>query len=148
MKFVETFRMVVDILGVFPHPLIIKIRVPALFNKSMIIHYQGKFARNAIIELRLDVSCGVGTQAIGLACKGFHVIASDLSERAIERTRREASARNLDISFSWMAVFRMRASLVGGCRPIHLEPYMDRERWQLEHRRVVTPFGVLERCSF
>ena len=46
------------------------------------------------------------------------------------------------VSLLWMAVFRMRASLVGGCRPIHLEPYMDRERWQLEHRRVVTPFGV------
>ena len=49
---------------------------------------------------------------------------------------------SLIVSLLWMAVFRMRASLVGGCRPIHLEPYMDRERWQLEHRRVVTPFGV------
>jgi ubiquinone/menaquinone biosynthesis C-methylase UbiE len=46
------------------------------------------------------------------------------------------------VSLLWMAVFGMRASLVGGCRPIRLEPYIDQERWQLEHRRVVTPFGV------
>jgi ubiquinone/menaquinone biosynthesis C-methylase UbiE len=46
------------------------------------------------------------------------------------------------VSLLWTAVFGMRASLVGGCRPIRLEPYMDQERWQLEHRRVVTPFGV------
>jgi SAM-dependent methyltransferase len=52
------------------------------------------------IKTILDVSCGVGTQALGLARKGFHVIASDLSKRSIERARREASARDLDISFS------------------------------------------------
>jgi ubiquinone/menaquinone biosynthesis C-methylase UbiE len=46
------------------------------------------------------------------------------------------------VSLLWMAVFGMRASWVGGCRPIHLEPYIDQNRWQLEHRGVVTPFGV------
>jgi len=46
------------------------------------------------------------------------------------------------VSLLWMAIFRMRASLVGGCRPIRLEPYIDQDRWQLDHRRVVTPFGV------
>jgi 2-polyprenyl-3-methyl-5-hydroxy-6-metoxy-1,4-benzoquinol methylase len=33
----------------------------------------------------LDVSCGIGTQAIGLAQRGFVVIASDLSAGAIAR---------------------------------------------------------------
>jgi ubiquinone/menaquinone biosynthesis C-methylase UbiE len=46
------------------------------------------------------------------------------------------------VSSLWMAVFRMRASLVGGCRPIRLDPYAGRGRWQLEHRGVLTPFGV------
>lgn len=46
------------------------------------------------------------------------------------------------VSFLWMAVFRMRASLVGGCRPIYLERYADLERWQIEYRNVLTPFGV------
>jgi hypothetical protein len=46
------------------------------------------------------------------------------------------------VSALWMAVFRMRASLVGGCRPIRLDSYVDQNRWQLEHRRVLTPLGV------
>ena len=46
------------------------------------------------------------------------------------------------ISFLWMTVFRMRASLVGGCRPICLEQYIDPKRWHFEYRNVLTPFGV------
>ncbi len=42
----------------------------------------------------------------------------------------------------WMALFRLRPSLVGGCRPIRLEAYPDTETWQVLHRRVVAPFGV------
>jgi glycine/sarcosine N-methyltransferase len=37
-----------------------------------------------------DGTCGIGTQAIGLALLGHHVTAADLSERAIERAGREA----------------------------------------------------------
>ena len=48
----------------------------------------------------LDVSCGVGTQALGLAARGLDVTGSDLSTTAIERARREASMRGLDIRFS------------------------------------------------
>jgi SAM-dependent methyltransferase len=48
----------------------------------------------------LDVSCGIGTQAIGLAQKGYAVTASDLSAGAIERARAEADSRGLQINFS------------------------------------------------
>lgn len=48
----------------------------------------------------LDVSCGIGTQAIGLAKRGFRTTASDLSEREIERARREALACGVQIAFS------------------------------------------------
>lgn len=48
----------------------------------------------------LDVSCGIGTQAIGLASKGYKVTASDLSSKEIERAREESLKRNLDVSFS------------------------------------------------
>jgi SAM-dependent methyltransferase len=48
----------------------------------------------------LDVSCGIGTQALGLAGRGYRVTASDLSERAIERARAEAQGRGLAIDFS------------------------------------------------
>jgi len=46
------------------------------------------------------------------------------------------------VSSLWMTVFRMRPSLVGGCRPIRLESYVNFEEWQLKHQRVLSPFGV------
>lgn len=48
----------------------------------------------------LDVSCGIGTQALGLAELGHEVIASDVSSAAITRARSEAQRRGLSISFS------------------------------------------------
>lgn len=48
----------------------------------------------------LDVSCGIGTQAIGLAMRGYSVTASDLSEKEIERARQEARRNSVLIDFS------------------------------------------------
>jgi SAM-dependent methyltransferase len=48
----------------------------------------------------LDVSCGIGTQALGLAALGHTVTACDLSSGAVERARREAAQRNLAIDFT------------------------------------------------
>lgn len=48
----------------------------------------------------LDVSCGIGTQAIGLAKRGFTVTASDLSAVAITRAKVEAQRRAVEIDFS------------------------------------------------
>lgn len=48
----------------------------------------------------LDVACGIGTQAIGLARRGFEVVGSDLSAGAIDRAREEARARGLAIDYS------------------------------------------------
>lgn len=46
------------------------------------------------------------------------------------------------VALLWKAIFHARASLVGGCRPIRIEDYIDQDRWQLEYRNVLTPFGV------
>ncbi len=48
----------------------------------------------------LDCSCGIGTQAIGLAERGYRVHATDLSPAAVERATEEAKTRDLSISFS------------------------------------------------
>lgn len=48
----------------------------------------------------VDVSCGIGTQAIGLASLGYDVEASDLSSQAVQRARAETEKRHLDINYS------------------------------------------------
>ncbi len=48
----------------------------------------------------LDVSCGIGTQAIALARHGYCVTGSDISANAIERAEHEARARGAKVLFS------------------------------------------------
>ncbi|HUZ93871.1 MAG TPA: class I SAM-dependent methyltransferase [Edaphobacter sp.] len=47
----------------------------------------------------LDCACGIGTQAIGFAAMGHHVVASDLSPAEVKRAQYEAQCRSLRISF-------------------------------------------------
>jgi glycine/sarcosine N-methyltransferase len=48
----------------------------------------------------LDCSCGIGTQAIGLARLGWHVCGTDISERSLERARAEAIRLGAEVSFA------------------------------------------------
>jgi len=78
------------------------------------IERQGR-ALDAVIRARLgdgahavlDVTCGIGTQALGLAALGHRVTASDLSPGSVARARDEAARRGLGISFT---VADMRAA--------------------------------------
>ncbi|MGV9563828.1 class I SAM-dependent methyltransferase [Streptomyces sp. NPDC003480] len=45
----------------------------------------------------LDCSCGIGTQAIGLALRGHRVTGTDLSPRAAARAAREAARRSVSL---------------------------------------------------
>ncbi|GAA0909642.1 class I SAM-dependent methyltransferase [Streptomyces thermoalcalitolerans] len=45
----------------------------------------------------LDCSCGIGTQAIGLALRGHRVTGTDLSARAVARAAQEAAHRNVTL---------------------------------------------------
>lgn len=53
----------------------------------------------------LDAACGIGTQALGLAQRGYRLTASDISAAEIERARGEATRRGLAIDF-WVADMR------------------------------------------
>jgi glycine/sarcosine N-methyltransferase len=61
----------------------------------------------------LDCSAGIGTQAIGLALRGYTVHATDLSPRAIERARREADRFGVSMTFG-VADFRSLSEQVAG----------------------------------
>jgi SAM-dependent methyltransferase len=62
----------------------------------------------------LDVSCGIGTQAIALTKYGFQVKGSDLSAKEVERAATEAKKRNQDIAFSVCDMRRAYAHHGGG----------------------------------
>lgn len=53
----------------------------------------------------LDCSCGIGTQAIGLALLGYDVLGTDISEKEVERAKVEAERLNTKASFK-VADFR------------------------------------------
>jgi ubiquinone/menaquinone biosynthesis C-methylase UbiE len=42
----------------------------------------------------------------------------------------------------WTGLFRLHATLVGGCRPIQLDLFLDRQRWSVDYRTVVIRFGI------
>ena len=54
----------------------------------------------------LDCACGIGTQALGLAARGYDVTGTDISGGALARARREAGMRALNLD---LAVSDMRA---------------------------------------
>lgn len=61
----------------------------------------------------LDCSCGIGTQAIGLANHGFKVTGTDLSPVSIERAIKEAESLGVEINFG-VADFRSLERDVSG----------------------------------
>jgi SAM-dependent methyltransferase len=61
----------------------------------------------------LDCCCGIGTQAIGLALRGYRVHATDLSPPSVERARREAASFGADLTFG-VADLRTLADQVEG----------------------------------
>ena len=61
----------------------------------------------------LDCSCGIGTQAIGLALRGHDVLATDLSPGAVERAAREAAAMGTHLAIG-VADFTRLAEQVDG----------------------------------
>ncbi|ETX05094.1 MAG: hypothetical protein ETSY2_25015, partial [Candidatus Entotheonella gemina] len=52
------------------------------------------------VQSILDVACGIGTQCLGLAQRGYQLTASDLSSEEVMRARAEAAKRLLSINFS------------------------------------------------
>lgn len=54
----------------------------------------------------LDCACGIGSQVLGLASMGYSVDGCDISPGAIERAKREAQQRNLEIGL-WVDDMRL-----------------------------------------
>ena len=55
----------------------------------------------------LDCSCGIGTQAIGLALQGHQVHATDLSTVSVDCARKEATNLGVDMTFGIANFFKL-----------------------------------------
>ncbi|MCW2990406.1 MAG: type 11 methyltransferase, partial [Solirubrobacterales bacterium] len=60
----------------------------------------------------LDCSCGIGTQAIGLARRGYRVLGTDISLRSLQRARTEADRLGAEVDFA-QADFRDLEAIAG-----------------------------------
>src|SRR4029077_20120493 len=61
----------------------------------------------------LDVACGIGTQTLPLAARGFRLVARDLSPAAVARLQREADARRLPIDAAVADMRQVASSVLG-----------------------------------
>ena len=57
----------------------------------------------------LDCACGIGTQSLGLAMKGFDVEGCDISSGAVQRAPSEALKRGLNVPFSVANMLQLSA---------------------------------------
>jgi SAM-dependent methyltransferase len=93
----------------------------------------------------LDATCGIGTQALGLAALGHRMTASDVSAAQVERAAQEAGDRGLAIRFSvadmrqLAAHHRERFDLVIACD--NAVPHL------LTDEDLLTAFGQFLACT-
>lgn len=85
----------------------------AIVNQAKILDKIIKKHANGSAQTLLDCSCGIGTQAIGLAQTGYTVTASDLSPLAIKRAEEEALKRNVSIHFQVADFLRLETEIEG-----------------------------------
>ncbi|WP_405484375.1 class I SAM-dependent methyltransferase [Streptomyces sp. NBC_00009] len=98
----------------------------------------------------LDCSCGIGTQAIGLALRGHRVTGTDLSPRAAARAAREAARRSLSLCTAAADMRRLPfpdgsfdAVVCADNSLPHLLTEQDAHAALAEMRRVLRPCGRL-----
>jgi 2-polyprenyl-3-methyl-5-hydroxy-6-metoxy-1,4-benzoquinol methylase len=61
----------------------------------------------------LDCSCGIGTQAIGMAQRGYEVYATDISSQAVKRLLAEAEKRGVEIQSGVADMRTLDAQIAG-----------------------------------
>jgi SAM-dependent methyltransferase len=73
-----------------------------------------RLIRTSIPDARsvLDCACGIGTQVIGLADRGYRVVGTDLSRGAIDQARQQARRFGVDAAFA-VADFRDLSAIEG-----------------------------------
>ena len=111
--------------------------------------YYSELCRSLGASMILDCSCGPGTQAIGMATRGFSVTATDISRSMVRETKRNASAFGAALNVkqadmrSLPAEFEQRFDVVmavGNAVP-HLDSKVDVNRAIVEMAAAAKPGG-------
>jgi len=75
---------------------------------------EAELAQSQPLDARiLDAACGIGTQTLPLAARGFRLVACDLSPAAVARLQREANARRLLVDAAVADMRQVGSSIVG-----------------------------------
>lgn len=61
----------------------------------------------------LDCSCGIGTQSLGLAARGYRVHATDLSPAAVDRAKQEAAVQGITLTTGVADMRRLDSQVEG-----------------------------------
>jgi SAM-dependent methyltransferase len=99
----------------------------------------------------LDCTCGIGTQSLGLAARGYRVHGTDLSGAAIARARREAARLGIAASFAVADVRELESAVPGSYDAVvaldnslsHLETASDLARAARAMAARAAPGGVV-----
>jgi ubiquinone/menaquinone biosynthesis C-methylase UbiE len=46
------------------------------------------------------------------------------------------------VAFIWRCLYKLKPSLVGGCRPVNLTRFLDEDKWEVRVDTVVVSFGI------
>jgi SAM-dependent methyltransferase len=111
----------------------------------------GRYLRGAGPLTVLDCACGIGTQAIGLATRGYKVHATDISADAIEYARQKASDLNTDLTFGVADFLKLDEDVAGTFDVVialdnavaHVQHKSDLEQMLRSMSSKIEPEGVL-----
>lgn len=98
-------------------------------------HTVDRFVSNYVLDL-------LSADDIRLVLAEAHrVLREDGLLCAVSLTYGEGLVSSL-VARSWKSLHALRPSLVGGCRPLHLQDYVGPDNWRILHRKVVTGYFV------
>ncbi len=84
----------------------------------------------------------LSTEDIKLFFSESHRVLMPGGRVCIASLTRGVSIPSRIVASLWMFVFRLNPALVGGCRPLDLDKFVNPGEWRVVHAGVVTPFAV------
>jgi ubiquinone/menaquinone biosynthesis C-methylase UbiE len=135
---IDISKTMIDIAGERIAPYAEQARV-ALSDGSMHFPLSDQSVDRVVSTYVLDL---LSEEDISQAVSEAHRVLRPKGKLCLVSLTNGNSLASLVISRLWSALFRVYAPLVGGCRPVRLESFIDRRYWSVAYRTVVIQYGV------